>query len=99
MSIPTKGELSNAILERLKELLEDEGFEDEEVETITPLSPLLSEGALISSLSLVSLVSDMEMMILEEHDIEILLISEEAFSRGKSPFRDVEALAEYILEL
>ena len=62
-------------------------------------SPLLGANAVISSIGLVSLITDIESVLEEDHGIEVTLVSEDAFSRRQSPFRTIETLAEYILEL
>jgi hypothetical protein len=61
--------------------------------------PLVGKNAVISSLGLVSFIADAELSLAEEHDIVVTLVSEQALSRQKSPFRSVDTLADYILEL
>ena len=57
-----------------------------------------AEGVL-DSLGLVNLLADLEYRIGEKFGREVVLASERAMSRGRSPFRDVAALTGYILEL
>lgn len=52
------------------------------------------EGKL-DSLGLVSLLMDIEEMLLE-HGAEVTLSSEDAMSRSRSPYRDVPSLVDYI---
>ena len=56
------------------------------------------EGVL-DSLDLVNFLADLEYRIDQEFGRELVLASERAMSRGRSPFRDVNALTEYIAEL
>ncbi len=55
-------------------------------------------GAL-DSLALVNFLSDLEYRLAEEFGREVVLASEQAMSRARSPFRDVETLAAYVAEL
>jgi hypothetical protein len=65
----------------------------------TASSPLVGDNAAITSMRLVSFIADLETTLASDHGLEISLVSEQALSRQKSPFRSVDALAEYILEL
>ncbi len=67
--------------------------------TATATLPLVGDNAAITSMRLVSFIADLETTLASDHGLEISLVSEQALSRQKSPFRSVEALAEYILEL
>jgi hypothetical protein len=57
-----------------------------------------SDGTL-DSLGLVNFLADLEYRIAEEYGRELVLASERAMSRSRSPFRDVDTLAAYIVEL
>lgn len=81
----------------LKEALEDEGSHDPAA--AGPASPLLGQQAVLTSMSLVTLIIDAESVLAEEHGLDLTLVSEEAFSRRNSPFRTVETIADYVLEL
>jgi hypothetical protein len=61
--------------------------------------PLVGPEAALGSLGLVSFLADVESALAEKYDLEATLASEKAFSRSRSPFRSVETLADYILEL
>ena len=56
-------------------------------------------GGAFDSLGLVNFLADLEYRLAEEHGRELVLASERAMSRSRSPFRDVDTLAAYILEL
>lgn len=82
----------NAIVALNNELSEGERF------TATPSTVLFGIGAVIDSLSLVSLVVDIETALSEQYDLDIALADEEATARTVLPFSTVQALQDYILE-
>jgi len=61
--------------------------------------PIFGPGAPLDSLGLVSFLADLEYRLGEEFKKEIVLASDRAMSRSRSPFRDTAALTEYIVEL
>lgn len=65
----------------------------------TPSLPLVGENAAITSMRLVSFIADLETTLASDYSLNLTLVSEQALSRAKSPFRSVDALADYILEL
>ena len=79
------------------EALNEELPEGERV-TAKPSTVLFGIGAEIDSLSLVSLVVDIETTLSEQYDLDIALADEEATARAVLPFSTVQALQEYILE-
>jgi hypothetical protein len=62
-------------------------------------SPLVGAEAILTSLALVSFITDVESTLAQTYNIELTLVSEQALSRKRSPFLSVETLADYILEL
>ncbi len=69
-----------------------------------PVAPETNEaifgpGGILDSLDLVNFLADLEYRIAEEFDRQVVLASEIAMSRSRSPFRDVAALTDYIVEL
>ncbi len=60
---------------------------------------IFGAGGTLDSLGLVNLLADLEYRLAEEFGREIVLASERAMSRSRSPFRDVDALTAYIMEL
>ena len=60
---------------------------------------LLSEGSFIDSMTLVSIIVDLETTLSEVFQNEISLSDEKAMSREISPYTDVNNLIEYIVEL
>ena len=75
------------------------------VETLPrPVSSTVEEtifgtGGVLDSLDLVNYLADLEYRIVQVFGREVVLASEVAMSRSRSPFRDVPALTEYIWEL
>jgi len=65
----------------------------------TASSSLVGEDAIVTSLSLVSFIADVESTLADSYGIEVTLVSEHALSRRKSPFRTITTLADYVLEL
>jgi acyl carrier protein len=60
---------------------------------------LFGEGSQLDSLSLVSLIVDIETAVMDEWDESISLTDDRAMDRDSSPFTDVRALTDYIFEL
>ena len=60
---------------------------------------IFGQGSALDSLGLVNFLSDLEYRLSEDYGREIVLASERAMSRSRSPFRDVEALTGYVEEL
>lgn len=60
---------------------------------------LFGEGAALDSLNLVNLVMMVEQNIMMETGEEVLLASESAMSRKRSPYRSVKSLADYATEV
>jgi len=91
-----KRELVDLMVALLGRVLSEQGEADGEVR---PSSPLVGEEAVVTSLSLVSFIADVESTLAESHDLEVTLVSEHALSRHRSPFRTIETLADYVVEL
>jgi hypothetical protein len=60
---------------------------------------LFGVDAMIDSLSLVSLIVDIESALNSDHGLEISLTDDRAMTRSVSPYTDVAALKSYIVEL
>jgi acyl carrier protein len=67
--------------------------------TIGPTTPLFGPDAQLDSLSLVSVIVDVETALTLRWDAPISLTDDRAMSREISPFDDVGTLTDYILEL
>jgi len=62
-------------------------------------SRLVGPRAVMSSLTFVSFIMDVETVLAESHGVEVTLVSEKALSQKNSPFKSLETLADYVLEL
>jgi hypothetical protein len=60
---------------------------------------IFGPGSPLDSLGLVNFLADLEYRLGEEFGREIVLASERAMSRSRSPFRDADALSAYIEEI
>ena len=78
--------------------LNDERAADEQIE-IGPQTCLFGEDSSLDSLSLVSVIVDLETLVSDKFDRSISLTDDKAMSREPVPFTDVAALHAYILEL
>lgn len=92
MSVPTQTEILALLVETFTEGLPDRDAPDTD-------EPLLGADAQLDSMELVSFVSDVEDTLSERFGLEVILADERALSRSKSPFRSLNALAEYVGEL
>jgi len=92
VSPPTPDEALALLREVLAETLPDRELPGDE-------DPLFGPEAQIDSMELVSFVADVEDRVDELWRRSVVLASEEAMSRSRSPFRHLRALAEYLHEL
>lgn len=76
-----------------EELPEDRRFEP------APDTVLFGVDAQIDSLSIVSLIVDVEAALSTDHGLDILLTDDRAVSQPVSPFTSVQTLKDYILTL
>ena len=62
-------------------------------------SVLFGPSGLLDSIGLVSVIVALEQELYESHGLAISLMDDRAMSRGRSPFRTPETLADYVLDL
>ena len=93
----TRAAVLGIILEAL-ENLNQELDEGQRVE-IGPVTPLFGPDAQLDSLSLVSVIVDVETALTVTWGLPVSLTDDRAMSREISPFDDVGTLADYVLEL
>ena len=93
----TRAAVLGIILEAL-ENLNQELDEGQRVE-IGPATPLFGPDAQLDSLSLVSVIVDVETALTLKWNAPISLTDDRAMSREISPFDDVATLTDYVLEL
>jgi acyl carrier protein len=92
-----KEKIKNVILDSLKEFNEEKG-EGEALE-ISKDTILLDKKGKLDSLDFVTLVIIIESNIFNKLGKNITIVSEKAFSKKYSPFKDVKSLIEFIVEL
>lgn len=83
----------NQVTELKDTLPEDQQFSVSE-ETV-----LFGDNSRIDSLSLVSVIVDLESVFSSEHDFDISLTDDRAMTREISPFDNVTSLVDYIYEI
>lgn len=69
--------------------------EDDRQLTVSPDAPLFGDSGQLDSMSLVTLIIDIE-EALAEAGYNVILTAERAMSRARSPFKDVPSLVAYI---
>ena len=85
-------EIISAAIEELNEELEYE-----ELENVTADTPIFGGETGIDSLSLVSLVVEVEGNVNEAFDANVTLADEKAMSSRNSPYRNVASFTEFVL--
>jgi len=73
--------------------------EDGEALSTDPDAVLYGEGSALDSVGLVQVVMAAEAHVADATGIDLVLASETAMSRKRSPYRSLRALAEYAVEV
>jgi acyl carrier protein len=60
---------------------------------------LVGRNAILDSLGFVTLIVDLEQRLEEGHNVSLILTNDRAMSQKNSPFRTVQSLSDYILDL
>ena len=97
MATLTGEKVEEIILAALADVNEEQP--DDEKFEVGPATALFGPDAEIDSLSLVSLIVDVETALNVDFDLPVSLTDDRAMTREVSPFTDVQALKDYILEL
>lgn len=92
-----KEKIQEIILDSLKEFNEEKG--KDEVLGISNNTILLDINGKLDSLDFVTLIVIIENNIFNKLGKSITIVSEKAFSKKYSPFKNVETLTEFIVEL
>ena len=87
-----KNEILELVINTVKEVVDDDSIQ------VINETVLLGNSAVVDSMGLVNLIVDIE-SALSEKGIEVTLTSEKAMSQRNSPFRTIQSLTDYILEL
>ena len=90
-------EIKELIISCLKNLNEES--EEEDRFEITEDMTLFGSSSALDSMALVTLIMDIEVAVQDASDLEVSLVTEEAMSRSRSPFRTVDTLTGYVGEL
>jgi acyl carrier protein len=92
-----KPEISEIVISNLEALLET--FSDGDKFEVNNDTVLFGPNSSIDSLSLVSVIVDLESTFSLDYDLDISLTDDRAMMREKSPFDSVSSLVEYIEEI
>jgi len=93
----TKQEITAIVINQVEQL--NETFPDVQKITVNENTVLFGNGSSIDSLSLVSVIVDLEMLFSDEHGFDISLTDDRAMTREISPFDSVISLVDYIFEI
>lgn len=91
-----ENEITNIVIETIKEFTDNNGIE---VEEVLETQRLIGKGGVFDSIGLVHFLVDLEEVLEEKYDKEFNLSSEVAMSRTTSPFLNPTELTKFILEL
>ena len=93
----TKQEITDIVIKQVEQL--NDTLPDNQKFTVNKDTILFGNGSSIDSLSLVSIIVDLEMLFSNDHNHDISLTDDKAMARPKSPFTNITTLADYIFEL
>ena len=93
----TKQEIITIVINQLEQL--NETFPEVQKIVVTDKTVLFGSGSSIDSLSLVSVIVDLEMLFSDEYGFDISLTDDRAMTREISPFDSVSSLSDYIFEI
>ncbi len=93
----TREQILEIVINNLKSLVDT--FPENQKFEVDKDSVLFGNGSNIDSLSLVSVIIDLETLFYDEYGYEISLTDDRAMTREISPFENVSSLADYIFEL
>ena len=93
----TKQEITAIIINQVEQL--NDTFPDAQKISVNEKTILFGNGSSIDSLSLVSIIVDLEMLFSDEHGFDISLTDDRAMTREISPFDSVSSLVDYIYEV
>lgn len=92
-----KSTILDIVINQVKEL--NETLPQEQQFEVNENTVLFGNGSSIDSLSLVSIIVDLEMLFSTEHNYDISLTDDRAMAREQSPFTNITTLVDYIFEL
>lgn len=92
-----KEKIQKIILDSLQEFNEE--IDEDKILKISNDTVLLDKNGELDSLDFITLVCIVESNIFDKFEKNITIVSEKAFSKKYSPFKNVERLTEFIEEL
>jgi acyl carrier protein len=92
-----KKEIQEIVISKVRALVET--LPEEQQMDVNESTVLFGKGSAIDSLSLVSIIVDIESAFSLDHGSEISLTDDRAMTRKKSPFDSIASLIDYIDEL
>jgi len=92
-----KAEIFEIVISNLKSLIET--FPEDQKIKVNTDTVLFGTNSSLDSLSLVSVIVDLESTFSLDYDLNISLTDDRAMMREKSPFDSVASLVEYIDEI
>lgn len=92
-----KTEILKIVLDQINQLKET--LPDDKKFEVNEATILFGNGSGIDSLSLVSVIVDLESVFSNEYGFDISLTDDRAMTRAISPFENVKTLVDYIHEL
>jgi acyl carrier protein len=90
-----KEKIKALVIDSLNELKETNNLDFD----VTDETILLGENSVMDSYDFVSFVSNLEEKIADAFDKPITIVSEKAFSKKYSPFKTIDRITDYIIEL
>ncbi|MCX6145660.1 MAG: hypothetical protein NTW25_00190 [Candidatus Kapabacteria bacterium] len=92
-----KEQVLEIVIENVKNLVET--FPIDQQFNVTEQTVLFANGSSIDSLSLVTVIVDLETVFATDYNKDISLTDDRAMTRSISPFETVSSLVDYIVEL
>ena len=93
----TKNKIMDTIIFGLRDIISVQDDSNSDLlDNVTEATHLIGPKSFIDSLTLVSLIVDIEQKINEEYDITVTIADERAMSQKNSPFRTVGTLTDYV---
>jgi acyl carrier protein len=89
-------EVEALVTDALKAIREDLALP--QLATYSPQTAIYGGSSGLDSMALVSLIADIEERLQQRYGMDWILADERAFSRQRSPFRDVASLSAFIVE-
>jgi acyl carrier protein len=93
----TKQEITTIVINQIEQLNDTFTFDQKIV--VNQNTVLFGNGSSIDSLSLVSVIVDLEMLFSDEHGYDISLTDDRAMTREINPFDSVASLVDFIFEI